>query len=52
MPTISGLRRRGYTPTALINFAKAVGVAKRDNVIDASFLEFCAREDLNKNQEE
>ena len=48
MPTISGLRRRGYTPTALINFAKAVGVAKRDNVIDASFLEFCAREDLNK----
>ena len=48
MPTISGLRRRGYTPTALINFAKAVGVAKRDNVIDASLLEFCAREDLNK----
>ena len=48
MPTISGLRRRGYTPTALINFAKAVGVAKRDNVIEASFLEFCAREDLNK----
>ena len=48
MPTISGLRRRGYTPTALINFARAVGVAKRDNVIDVSFLEFCAREDLNK----
>lgn len=48
MPTICGLRRRGYTPAALRNFAETVGVAKRDNVIDVSLLEFCAREDLNK----
>ena len=48
MPTISGLRRRGYTPTSLRNFAERVGVAKRDNVIDLSLLEFCIREDLNK----
>ena len=48
MPTISGLRRRGYTPTSLRKFAEAVGIAKRENVIDASLLEFCIREDLNK----
>ena len=48
MPTISGLRRRGYTPASLRNFAERVGVAKRDNVIDVSLLEFCIREDLNK----
>jgi len=48
MPTISGLRRRGYTPNSLRKFVEAVGVAKRDNVIDVSLLEFCAREDLNK----
>ena len=48
MPTISGLRRRGYTPKSLQKFAQAVGVAKRENVIDASLLEFCVREDLNK----
>ncbi|MGB0357134.1 MAG: glutamine--tRNA ligase/YqeY domain fusion protein [Flavobacteriaceae bacterium] len=48
MPTISGLRRRGYTPTSLRKFAETVGIAKRDNVIDASLLEFCVREDLNK----
>jgi len=48
MPTISGLRRRGYTPVAIKNFVKAVGVAKRDNIIDVSLLEFCIREDLNK----
>lgn len=48
MPTISGLRRRGYTPESLKNFVKTVGVAKRDNVIDVSLLEFCIREDLNK----
>ena len=48
MPTICGLRRRGYTPAAIRNFAETVGVAKRDNVIDVSLLEFCAREDLNK----
>ncbi len=48
MPTIQGLRRRGYTPASLRNFAERVGVAKRDNVIDFSLLEFCIREDLNK----
>ena len=48
MPTISGLRRRGYTPAALRKFAEAVGIAKRENIIDASLLEFYAREDLNK----
>lgn len=48
MPTICGLRRRGYTPEAIRTFAERVGVAKRDNVIDLGFLEFCIREDLNK----
>lgn len=48
MPTISGLRRRGYTPNAIRKFVETVGVAKRDNVIDVSLLEFCIREDLNK----
>jgi len=48
MPTISGLRRRGYTPNAIKKFVETVGVAKRDNIIDVSLLEFCIREDLNK----
>ncbi len=48
MPTISGLRRRGFTPESIRNFADIIGVAKRDNVIDVSLLEFCIREDLNK----
>ncbi|MEH6658752.1 glutamine--tRNA ligase/YqeY domain fusion protein [Leeuwenhoekiella marinoflava] len=48
MPTISGIRRRGYTPAAIRNFIDTVGVAKRDNVIDVSLLEFNVREDLNK----
>jgi glutaminyl-tRNA synthetase len=48
MPTISGLRRRGYTPESIRQFIEKVGVAKRDNVIDVSLLEFCIREDLNK----
>ena len=48
MPTISGLRRRGYTPESIRNFAERVGVAKRDNVIDVSLLELSIREDLNK----
>jgi glutaminyl-tRNA synthetase len=48
MPTICGLRRRGYTPESIRNFADTIGVAKRDNVIDVSLLEFCIREDLNK----
>lgn len=48
MPTISGMRRRGYTPASIREFVDRVGVAKRDNVIDVSLLEFCVREDLNK----
>jgi glutaminyl-tRNA synthetase len=48
MPTISGLRRRGYTPEAIRDFADRVGVAKRENLIDVALLEFCGREDLNK----
>lgn len=48
MSTISGLRRRGYTPAAIRNFADTIGIAKRTNLIDVSLLEFCVREDLNK----
>ena len=48
MPTISGLRRRGYSPDALKKFVQKAGVAKRENIIEMSLLEFCAREDLNK----
>ena len=48
MPTVSGLQRRGYPPSALVSFVKTAGVAKRENVIEASLLEFCAREELNK----
>jgi glutaminyl-tRNA synthetase len=48
MPTICGLRRRGYTPESLRNFAEAVGIAKRENVIELTLLEHCLREDLNK----
>jgi len=48
MPTISGLRRRGYTPESIRNFADTIGVAKRDNIIDVAQLEFSVREDLNK----
>ncbi len=48
MPTISGLRRRGYTPESIRNFCDRIGVARRDNLIDVSLLEFCIREDLNK----
>ncbi|MCF4100634.1 glutamine--tRNA ligase/YqeY domain fusion protein [Gillisia sp. M10.2A] len=48
MPTISGLRRRGYTPMSIRKFADTIGIAKRENIIDASLLEFCIREDLNK----
>ncbi|MBK8416543.1 MAG: glutamine--tRNA ligase/YqeY domain fusion protein [Bacteroidetes bacterium] len=49
MPTISGLRRRGYTPESIRAFAEKVGVSRRDNIIDVGLLEFCIREDLNKN---
>ncbi len=48
MPTISGLRRRGYTRESIRKFADSIGVGKRENLIDVSHLEFCAREDLNK----
>jgi len=48
MPTISGLRRRGYTPESIRNFANTIGIAKRDNLIDVSLLEFHVREHLNK----
>jgi len=48
MSTISGMRRRGYTPMAIRNFANTIGIAKRTNLIDVSLLEFCVREDLNK----
>lgn len=48
MPTISGLRRRGYTPESIRNFAEKMGVSKRENSVDMSLLEFCVREHLNK----
>src|SRR5690554_6170056 len=48
MPTISGLRRRGYTPASIRDFCERIGVAKRENIIDMGLLEFCIREDLNK----
>ena len=47
MPTISGFRRKGYTPLSIRNFCEKIGVAKRENLIDLSLLEFCLREDLN-----
>ena len=49
LPTISGLRKRGYTPNALKQFINTAGVSKRENVIDVSLLEFCIRADLNEN---
>lgn len=48
MPTISGLRRRGYTPEAIRNFCDRIGVARRDSTVDIALLEYCIREDLNK----
>jgi glutaminyl-tRNA synthetase len=48
MPTISGLRRRGYTPESIVDFCTRIGIAKRENMIDVSLLEFCVREHLNK----
>lgn len=48
MPTISGMRRRGYTPEAIKDFCERIGVAKRDNLVDVGLLEFCVREHLNK----
>ena len=48
MPTLSGLRRRGYTPEAIRNFCERIGVAKRDSVVDLALLEHCVREDLNR----
>jgi len=49
MPTVSGLRRRGFTPESIRNFCDLVGIARRENVIDVGLLEYCIREDLNKN---
>jgi glutaminyl-tRNA synthetase len=48
MPTISGIRRRGYTPESIRNFCERIGIAKRDSTVDLALLEFCIREDLNK----
>ena len=48
MPTIAGIRRRGYTPESIRNFCERIGVAKRDSTVDMALLEFCIREDLNK----
>lgn len=48
MPTISGMRRRGYTPESIRDFCDRIGIAKRENIIDLSLLEFCVREHLNK----
>jgi glutaminyl-tRNA synthetase len=48
MPTLSGFRRKGYTPESIRNFCDKIGVAKRENLIDISLLEFCLREELNK----
>ncbi len=48
MPTISGLRRRGYTPESIREFCDRIGIAKRENLIELNLLEFCVREDLNK----
>jgi len=48
MPTIAGIRRRGYTPEAIRNFCDRIGVAKRDSTVDMGLLEFCVREDLNR----
>ena len=48
MPTISGLRRRGYTPESIRNFCERIGVAKRESTVDIALLEHCLREDLNK----
>lgn len=48
MPTISGMRRRGYTPEAIRNFCARIGIARSDNIVDIKLLEFCVREDLNK----
>ena len=48
MPTLSGLRRRGYTPEALWDFADRIGVAKNDSMVDLQLLEYCVRQDLNK----
>jgi glutaminyl-tRNA synthetase len=48
MPTISGLRRRGYTPESIRNFSERIGVAKKESIVDMALLEYCIREDLNK----
>ena len=52
MPSLSGLRRRGYSPEAIRNFCDRIGVAKRDSIVDMALLEYCIREDLNKRAHE
>lgn len=49
MPTVSGMRRRGYTPAAIRDFCQRIGVTKQENTVEMSTLEFCVREDLNQN---
>src|SRR5262245_7119322 len=51
MPTLAGLRRRGYTPASIRDFADRVGIAKADNLIEVALLEHCVREDLNRHAE-
>ncbi len=51
MPTLAGMRRRGYTPLAIRNFCERIGVGKRESLIDISMLEFCVREDLNRSSQ-
>ena len=48
MPTVAGMRRRGYTPEAIRNFCARIGVAKNDNLVDINLLESCVRDDLNE----
>ncbi len=48
MPTLAGMRRRGYTPEAIRNFCERIGVGKKESLVDMGMFEFCVREDLNK----
>lgn len=50
MPTLAGMRRRGFTPEAVRDFVDRIGVAKADSLVDFELLQFCVREDLNKKQ--
>ena len=48
MPTLAGIRRRGYTPAAIRTFCERIGVGKRESMVDLALLEYCVREDLNR----